>query len=220
MDQIRGGADSAVFFDPWAREYSDGLRDLVDKVSTDMLGTGLTAPTGLQGWIDSSGTIAGILRSTYTWFAAYEDNAAGTTIAIADLNTHDYIVRDAERGGMINLWITSPKQKAKWAAVCGFIGASGNSLNIQVGANGATFNSGWNWDGAKHGNAPIVDVPDLTNSVWLGLTTEHWLIARQRAVSVVQLGIMGDQVKFLVTCAYGLVCRSPKKQAKILNLTA
>jgi hypothetical protein len=220
LDQMRNGAPSAVFFNQWAMEYQSGLGDLVDLMSRDMLSTGTTAPVGIQGWISSSGTLAGVDRGTYTWFQAYQAGAGGTTIAMSDLNTADYSIRDSPNGGAIDLWLTSPKQKAKYAGAAGVIGASNNSLRIMVGPNGAEINGGYAWDGVKHGAAPILDMPNLTNTIWLGLQRNTWLIARQRAVQVDELGKVGDSTNFLVTCAYGLVCRRPKVNAKVTGLSA
>ncbi len=133
-DQMRNGDPQAVFYDQISMEMDRIVPDIIHKISTDMLGTGLTAPVGIQGIIDSAGTIAGLARGTYTWFAALESASltSSTAIEVADI---DYAMSagadDPYEGNVNEVW-TSWLQLRKYKAKIGNAGVANAPIRIEM----------------------------------------------------------------------------------------
>lgn len=216
-DQLKGGSNQAAFFDQIAMEFTMAGEDLRDRLSTDCLGTGLTAPVGIQGIVDSSGTIAGLNKSTYTWFQSYEVAGGTTTIAISDLDGAMQNSSDADYAAQVDQIWTSWKQKNKLKGVMGQVGAANNSY-LQSPA--GPLNTAGITSEMAYGNVPIKPMRDLTNSIFLGLTISTFFLGMMRDWKVDPLAKTDDSQKFLITGAFGLGCRNPKKSWKITTLTA
>jgi len=216
-DQLRNGSPGAAFYNQIELEFTSGMKDLTDKISTDMLGTGLTPPVGIQGIVDSSGTLGGIAPGTYTWWAAYEAAGAATTIAISDLDGATQNSRDAEYAADITeIWV-SWKQQNKLKGVIGNPGVANNSVQIQTGQN---INLTGTSQPITYDGLPIIPIRDLTNSIVLGLSMPELFLGVMRDYQVDPLGKTDDSDKFLVTCAFGLGTKNRKKHWKITTLTA
>ncbi len=219
-DQLLGGSAQAAFYNQLENEFTLAMEDLIDRVSTDCLGTGLTAPVGIQGICDSAGTIATINRSTYSWFQAYETAGGTTTVAVSDLDGAMQNSSDADYAAQITEIWTSWKQVNKLKGVIGNPGVANNSVRIDIGGNGGMLNTGSIINGIKYGNIDIKPIRDLTNSIILGLTMPTFFLGRMREWTVKPLGYTDDSTKYLLTGAWGLGCRNPKKNWKVTTLTA
>jgi len=217
-DYLRNGSNEAAFYDQIQMEFDRGMDDIVDLVSTDMLGTGTTAPVGIQGIVDSAGTVAGLSRVTYSWFQAYETTGTGTTIAIGDLDSAMYNSSDVTYDGKVDeIWV-SPKQLFK---LKGVIGNPGTTASPYIkAADGTPINLGDARDAIPYGRAIIKSKRDLTNSVVVGLTKPDFFIGRARDWQVDPLAKTDDSDKFLVTGAFGLGNMNPKRSWKITGYTA
>jgi hypothetical protein len=215
-DYLRNGSNQAAFFDQIGQESQRIFNDLVHKVGTDMLGTGLTAPIGIQGIVDSSGTIAGLSRATYSWFQAYENSGSSTVINTLDLNTAMYNSTDQPYAGEVTEIWTSWKQNMRYREAIGNSGATGSiqRVIIQAGQPIPAL-AGDVRDPAFLGNVPIKPKRNLDNSIWLGLTKPDFFIGRMRDWTVDALGKTDDSDKFLVTGSFGLGCDNPKRSWKM-----
>ncbi len=227
MDYTKGGSDAAVFFNLIVRELQDGLRDGVAKASVDMLGTGLTAPVGIQGIVDDAGTLAGLSRTTYTWWKAVENSGAATTLAISDLDILKQDIKDNVETGMPgnpNLVLCSFKQERIMRQIGGFIPGNSTATTVvrtMMGANGPdNMNLGFQSGGLKYGDAPIVPLHDLTNSIVLYIERETFKIAQLRPWTVDPLAKNDDTSKVYITAAFSLLCLRPRSNGKITTLTA
>lgn len=219
-DQTQGGNQAAVFFDQAEREFAYATNDVVDLITTDMLSTGTTAPVGIQGIVDSTGTLAGIDPSTYTWWAAYEVAGAATTIAVSDFDLALFHARDPEYAANIDLIITSHKQASKLKTVLGNMGASGNSIRTLATAGGYIMNLGDYAQGMFVGGIPIIPLRDLTNSIFIGVERSRIEVATQRPLNVLPLAKTDDSDKWLMTWAGGLCTSNRMKAFKITTLSA
>lgn len=215
VDQIRNGASSAVWFDPIAKEFERIIPDMTHKISTDMLGTGLTPPVGIQGICDNAGTIATILRSTYTWYQAFEGTSltSSTVVTVADIDSAMYQSQDQPYEGAVDQIWTSWKQKYKRREAIGHQGVSNSPIRrmdpAMEGRTGSVI------DDDSHGGVPIRPKKGLDNSIWLGITTSTMFIGDMRAWTVAEQGVTGDSRKFLVTRALGLGSTDPRKNWKL-----
>jgi hypothetical protein len=222
-DQLKGGDPQAAFYDQIGMEMQRIIPDMIHKISTDMLGTGLTAPVGIQGIVDSAGTIANLSRSTYTWFQAFEAASLTSSTAIT-VNDIDYAMAssadDPYEGNVNEIW-TSWHQLQKYKAAVGNAGVANAPVRINApnGAGALAFNVGDVRDGGFVGNTPIRPKKGLTNSIWLGLTKETFFIGDMRNWTVEQLAKNDDSEKFLITRALGLGCIDPRRNWKLTGYT-
>lgn len=215
-DYLKNDSPEAAFFPQIALEMQGLMKAMVDRASVDMIGTGTTAPVGIQGIVDDSGTVAGLLRSTYTWFAAQENAIAGSALAISDLDIIQRDVMDAEAAGNPNMWLTSYTQIQKVQAL-GLrpVGTASTSPMSVV------FQPGGKWDIGSDPNTltwagkPIVPLRDLTNSVWLYIQQDQFRIVVMREWKIEPLGKTDDSEKFLATYALGIACLNPKFNGKV-----
>lgn len=224
VDYGMGGSPSAMFFDQIGREVSDAIKDGVNKAATDMIGSGLTAPVGILGIVDDAGTIAGLSRTTYTWFKAVENGpSTGSSLLIVDLDTLQQDITDtAEDGnpGRPDRMLVSYKQERVGRSL-GFIpGSTANSLVVPIGPNGPQINLGYQPGTLKYGGMDIVPLHGFTNSVACMIQSDQWFIAQLRPWTVDQLAKVDDSSKFYITAAFGLVCKRPRTGGKLTGLTA
>ena len=217
VDQLKNGNPTAAFFNQLELEFTKGMADLVDKVSNDFLGTGTTAPVGIQGIISSSGTVAGLSRTTYTWFQAYQSSSA-TTIALADLDSAEFNSRDSDNASNFNEYWTSWKQVNKYKGVVGQAGSAGNIFALPNP--GAAIDLPGVSTPMTIAGRPIRPIRDLTNSVWLGVQTDTLFTGLQRDFTTVPLGRVDDSEKFMTTVALGAGCDNPRKNWKLTGFTA
>lgn len=220
QDQLLNGGPTSSFYPQLELEFTMAAEDLRDKLSTDCLGTGLTAPVGIQGICDSAGTIAGLNRSTYSWFQAYEAPGGTTTVAITDLDGAMQNSSDADYAANVSEIWTSWKQVNKLKGIIGNPGTANNSIRMDPSAPGMQLNTGSITNGLRYGDLTIKPIRDLTNSIFLGITMSTMFIGMMRDWKVDALAKTDDSSKFLITGAFGLGCRNPKKNWKVTTLTA
>ncbi len=217
-DQLKNGAPSAAFFNQLELEFTKGVADLVDLVSNDFLGTGTSAPVGIQGIISGSGTVAGVNRSTFTWFAAYE-TSNGTTVSLADLDLAERNSRDSDNASDFNEYWTSYKQLQKYKGVVGNAGQANNSIMLVNPTNGLQL-PGASVGDYRIGGRMVRPIRDLTNSIWLGVTTDLLFTGLQRDMQTVPLAIVDDSESYLITMALGAGTDNPRKHWKLTGYSA
>ncbi len=217
-DQTQGGNQNAVFFDQAEKEFGYATKDLTDLITTDMLGSGVTAPVGILGIVDSAGTLAGIDPNTYTWWAAYETSHA-STVVLSDIDLANQAARDPEYAANINLIMTSHKQCAKIKGVYGNPGTTANSVLSLNSAGGYIINLG-DYTDIKVGGIPVVPLRDLDNAVIIGVEREQIEIATQRPMNIVPLAKNDDSDRWLMTWAGGITTRNRMKAWKLTGYSA
>jgi len=220
QDQLRNGDPQAAFYDQIGQEMERIIPDMIHKISTDMLGTGLTAPVGIQGICDSAGTIAGLSRTTYTWFQAFEGSSLTSSTAIT-VNDIDYAMAsgadDPYEGNVTEIW-TSWLQLRKYKAAVGNAGVANAPVQFPVGPGPQAIgvaNIGDVREGGWVGQTPIKAKRGLTNTIWLGLTKGTFFVGDMRDWTVDELAKNDDSTRFLVTRAVGLGCADPRKNWKM-----
>lgn len=215
-DQLKSGNPGAVFFNQLELEFTTGMKDLVDFIAQDFLGTGTSAPVGIQGIVDSTGTIAGVARATYAWFAAYE-GSNGSTIALVDLDLAERTSRDANYAGNFNEYWTSWKQVQKYKGVV----VNAGQANSPIRLNDPT---GISLPGVSSpmtiGGRTIRPIRDLTDSIWMGVQTDTLFCGVQRDFTTYAMGRTDDSDQFMTTVAVGLGCDDPRRNWKMTGYTA
>lgn len=216
-DQLKNGAPQAAFFDQLGMEAEKLTADITNQASVDALGTGLTSPVGIQGICDSAGTIAGLNRSTFTWFQSYETTYS-TTVALADLDASDRFSRDQTYASEYDQIWCAPKQIQKLRGVIGLAGTANNSIRIMSG--NASIDLQGNSSGVTYAGRPFVPIRNLTDSVLLGIQSGDLFLSWRRQMQVDQMAKVDDSDRYAITMALGIGCRQPKHFWKNTGYTA
>lgn len=208
MDAVRNG-----IFDAIEAEMSLAQRDIIDLRSTTMLGS---SNNGLQQAISASATYAGITRGS----AAYFESSTLSTATIAGLRALHRTVRDAEKGGRPTAHLVSPTVANWYAGLAGVPGTS-NFVLQQSGTGPANVDVGYNWTGLTFMGRPVIEVPDLTSTVWLMVDTSAGNFKHK---VVRELGVKfhhneGDSETYLVTTGSTLAVEMPKWQGIMTSVS-
>lgn len=218
QDRLRSGNAVSGFGPALAEEMSRGQRDLVHLVTTSLLDT---SAGGIQGIVDNSGTVYGIDRSTYTWWQSVE-TAVGGALTLNNLQTLSTDIRNQPRRGKPDLLIAAPNQLQNYINL---VTNGTNTLASIVRAAPASqtignLDIGYAPTAVAFQGAPIVEMPNLTNTVWLMLDSRWWQIKRIRDIQVKPLSNVGDEDTYQISTALNLCCRNPYLQGKLTGVTA
>lgn len=230
MDYTKNGSDAAVFFNIIANELIESMKDAASKVESDALGSGITSPVGILGIVDSSGTIAGLDRATYTWFASIENSGAATTLAIGDMdklveeltsNKTSAGVAIPGRPARPNIGFMEHKQMRKCRDIGFLPGSSSTQVSVGV-ANGQapTVQLGFNTEVLYYAGIPFHPITGFSQSDIVAGERETIKLAVCRDWRVDTLGKADDSDTQLITGAFGLICKRPRTWGKITTLTA
>lgn len=213
-DYLHNDGSEAAFFPQIGNEMARLMDGLADLYNTRCIGSATTGCLGIQTIVDSTGTVAGIDRSTDTWFASAEVDTVGSAYALSDLDIMWSTVHDADYASPgIDTILCSYKQWRLAKADLNPLASTGSTL--PGGFTQQNINLGLPISAFAYANAPVTPIRELTNSIWLFMVkAEHKLIV-QRDWKVDQLGKTDDSDKFLVTGAFGQMNLNPKHTGKI-----
>jgi hypothetical protein len=197
-------------------EFQLALKDLRDLMNTDLMGT---AATGVLGLIDATTNFMDLSRTTYATLKAYVLDP-GTNIAISTkyLNKADALCREAPYGSPgVELWLAASVQ---WGKI--------KELGSGKHAPGADGIGVYNPipKAVDIGMGPMLPVPDLTNTVIIGLSRvgETWgYYSHQDGpgnVHIRQYGSQDDSEKIQIATSGCIGCTQPQWQVKIKDLSA
>ncbi len=233
MDYTRNGSDAAVFFDIISAELVETMKDLASKVEYDCLGSGLGtggSPVGILGIVDSTWTIAGLDRATYTWFASIENAGAATTLAIGDMdklveeltsNKTSAGVAIPGRPAKPNIGFMEHKQMRKCRNIGFLPGSNSTQVSVSV-ANGQapTVQLGFNTEVLYYSGIPFYPVLGFSQSDIVAGERETMKLLVCRNWKVDTLGKADDSDTQYITGAFGLANKRPRTWGKITTLTA
>lgn len=213
-DVVDGG-----YFDAVTAAVQLGMADLVDYRSNILLGA---TNNGLQVAIDSTTAYAGITRGS----AAYFESTESSTATLAGLRALHRGVRDADKGGSPRAHLVSPTVMEWYAGLAGVPASSAMSnasIRVVQSANGLPYSvdHGLALSGMGFYGAPIVEVPDLTSTVWIMLDTsfngvKHVTI---RPLQIEFHSNIGDNQLFKITAGSALVIERPARQGKMTSIS-
>lgn len=214
-DALNNDSSEAAFFPQISMQLTSLLDGLVDLAVTRMLGSATSGCLGIQTIVDSTGTVAGIDRSSDTWFASYEVDTAGSAYALTDLDIVWQNVHDAEYASPgIDSIFTSYKQIRLAKAD---LNPSVSTGTLPAGGFGTSYNLGVPLSGFSYAGANIYGIRELTNTIWLFMVRNEHKIIVLRDWKVDELGKTDDSDKFLVTGAFGQMNLNPKHCAKLIG---
>lgn len=184
-------------------------REVVDYRNTTFLGS---SNNGLQQAISSSATYAGITRGSASYF---ESVSSTSTFSVANLRAFHREIRSPEHGGNPTAHLVSPTVLEIYGAIGGTASAQNNStLRYVAPADGSApgFDYGLRLTGMNFYGRPIIEVPDLTSTVWLAVDSsagnfQHRII---RPFQVKFHHNEGDNEVYEVSTGSTLVKQMPK----------
>lgn len=213
MDRLRPGNAIAGFQAALPEAISKGQRDLVHGVSTALMDN---AAGGLDNAIDSTGTYAGLLRSSYAWWASYEQSIG--TLAESDLETMFAALEDQPRItsgiGPVDMILTT---RAVVTTLKGLGHTNAGYTMIRTDM-GNPINLGYPTSGTSIQGVPVTVVPNLTSGTLLALRRNMFHVLRIRDFTTEPLGKTGDYQEFLMTCGFALQCENPYPQGKLTDI--
>lgn len=190
------------------------IRDLMAQTFDD------AASYGLEGIIDATSDFGDTSRATYTKLASYELSAAGAAISTALLNKLYTLSQDTPYGAQPDLCLVSATQAHKWAELVSGKLALPEAKNAPSGSLVPS--------GLYLGTAPVMILPNLTNSVVLALTGVQkgdwqfiWNEENPGRFHILDLGAANADtpLNLQISTSGALVCVSPQRQAKLTTLT-
>ena len=201
---------------PLDEEFRLGRKDLIDLMNTTFLGS---SNGGLEVAVDDGTTYAGISRSgTVNHWDSFENALSGVLTQAALLNIRE-AVRDNERGGRVNVFLMPWNQITNLQSLPGAPGASNNSLRFDLTQSGGRLQIAPNHDGTMFGEAAVIGIADMLDTLVVGLDTSSWLVVEHRPFNIRE-DISGDDDVFQLSWAGALVCKEPKNQGKQTGVTA
>lgn len=217
-DALKDGGNFPAGFDT---EQELLREDIGNAVNDTYLGSGTN---GIQNMIAATGTYAGITRGS----AAYFESTVDSTSAAQTIAKHKSVhltMRDAEKGGMLTLNLTSPTQANTYSSL---VGSTTTVNHPQVTALLQSMGGAGAWDvgvyvnGMTLHNAPIIEMPDLTSTIWLYVDTTAragWFHLVPRPYRTVWHQNEGDGAKYVTSVRSMLGIKNPKLCAKRTGLS-
>lgn len=217
LELERIARDSLVsrHFDVVADAMELGKLGLTDYFSTMFLND---SALGLLAAIDDGNTYAGQTRGAISWFESAVDSTVGA-LSVTRLENLAETVRSAEHAARIGLHLADQGQITNYAQL---YDKAGDTRSV-VSDGGKGFDLGWDYQGLRFNNAPVVPVDDLTAGSFLSLdiTAAGGLkVIDRRPLTVREIAPSGDNVRLEVTRGLGFAVKNPIKHSKHENLTA
>jgi hypothetical protein len=188
------------------------------------------AAYGIQHMIDATQDFGGLSRTTYTRLRSYVLNANSAYISTSLLNRFHYLSQNDPHGAAYDLVLIPAAQAA-------FMAELGSQL---LALPSADLGGGLNLvpTSLRVGSAPVVLVPNLTNTIVLGLTGARLRTSGETSAShawgwtwcepnpgrfhVLDLGA-GEQdnpMRVQISTAGAMTCNQPHTQGKLYGLSA
>jgi hypothetical protein len=122
-------------------------------------------------------------------------------------------------GSRTGMWLFPNEQVTNYGQLPDFSSIDRRDV---VSGGGKGFDLGWNWDGLMCHGAPVINVPDLTSTVILGLDTRPGMfkLVTRRTFSEKVLAPTGDNDRTQFSMALAIPVRNPIRHAKIENIDA
>jgi len=197
------------------------------------LGADATARSsaGMESWIagptaSTANTAANVVASTTTAATATTPGFSGgtvaaptdgTTTAALTVGVLNLALQGAwEDGGNPTVILASAQNKL---VIDGFTGQVTRNIDVSKGKQ-ATIVGAANLYVSSFGVHQVILSRYVRNNALLCLDTDYWAVAFLRKPRVVDLAKTGDATKKLLVTEFGLVCRNPSANAKVVGLAA
>ena len=197
------------------------------------LGADATARSsaGMESWIagptaSTANTAANVVASTTTAATATTPGFSGgtvaaptdgTTTAALTVGVLNLALQGAwEDGGNPTVILASAQNKL---VIDGFTGQVTRNIDVSKGKQ-ATIVGAANLYVSSFGVHQVILSRYVRNNALLCLDTDYWAVAFLRKPRVVDLAKTGDATKKLLVTEFGLVCRNPAANAKVVGLAA
>lgn len=199
--------------DLYQSELEANTSDLGNALDEQLMGSAASNSKdidGIQDAIKSSGTYAGINRSTYSNWAS-DATDFGAALTVAELQTTASNLRNSPR---LSNWTHVLCGPAMFNTIGDLFADTTNGTNIQTvplsGAAGLTFEGGYS--AIKFQGRPVVEIPGYAADRLDFIKYDDFEIQFIREFQIDPFKIEGDSLKTKVTVGLNLVCRHPGRQ--------
>jgi len=213
-DAIRGQAIPDQF-NVIANEFSLAGLDIRDLMETTFQGS---SNNGIQLAIDSAGTYANINRSTVSAWGSYE-NALSGALTWAEIMNAREALRDNERGSKVDLIILPWNQLTNLQTLATAPGSANSAFRMSLDGPPTSINMAPRDQGTMFGDARVVAVGDLLDTILLYLNSSDWDIVVHRQFEV-RPDTSGDDDVWQLSTAATLRCKQTRRQGKSTGVTA
>lgn len=178
--------------------------------------------SGLQVAIDETTDYAGIARSASPSYWSSLETSVGTTLALSQLEDAAETVRGYTHQGQLGLLVAEENQLTNYYRLPGVVGASNNSVRINLQANGTPLDLGFDTQQLSFQGAPFKRIQGMTNTVICGLDVRagNFFFHQHVPYTVVYQGRSSDADKFLHKIACCIQVKRPKRHFKLTGVTA
>ena len=207
-----------------ANEFIGSTADIRDLMNTTFMGSG---NGGIEAAIDSTATYAGISRGSAAYFEASETAISGA-LTKASLSNSMELAEDNDKGGKISLLLAPRNQLTNYQTFSG----TPNTSNHGFRADQAGLRQGFDVEASTtkltFQEVPIVGIPDMLNTIWLGLdlrmarpsSQPNFGVSTRRQFEFRGPVLSGDDDVWQISNASQLVCHQPKWCWKNTGVTA
>jgi len=219
MEQAAGNV--SLIGDIYQNEIDLGTADLIDTMETQVMsdgtGNGSKDITGIQIAVSASGTYAGILRSTYTWWQSAITNIS-PPLTEAMIKALGRTLRNTPRKANSTLFLCGP-------AVWGLIGDLLESDRFYSFAQSTpSYLTGLMYEGGYRAlgfeGRPIVEIPGYTANRLDYLDLNQAGIKFIRNFTVDDAVLDGDDWVFQVTVGCNLFFKESHRQGALTNVSS
>jgi hypothetical protein len=169
--------------------------------------------TAVEAAIEDDSTYAGLTRATVK-MASYSPSAIGT-LALSDLNTlwttlqTDPLIAPVDK----MVFLSGITVQNAYAAVAA--GVAYNEFNQQ---RGLVMDAGKLTAGLSFNGRPFKLIPTMTDGTLIFVEPENLLRVVHRPITVKELAVVDDSVRFVIESCEITICKSPKFAAKLVQI--
>lgn len=205
-----------------ANEFISTTEDIRDLMNTSFMGS----TYGLELAVDYGSAYAGITRNGSAGYFEATETAVSGALTKASLANAMEGAEDNDKGGKISLILCPRNQITNYMAFIGTPNTSNHNFRASVGDLRGGFDLESTTTSLTFQGVPIVGLPDMTNTVWLGLDLRQTPVGPNLGVSTRrQFEIRGPQMAgdddvWEVSSAAAIICHMPKFCWKNTGVTA
>lgn len=219
-DAMRNAAYSGL--DLIANEFIGTTEDIRDLMNTSFLGSSYG---GLEAAVDSTTTYAGQARGSAAWFESTETAVSGALTKASLDNALEY-AEDNDKGGKTTIVVAPRNQLTNYQAFSGTPNTSNHNFRATVGDLKQGLDVSASAMSLTIQGIPIVGIPDMTNTIWVGLDTRvtpqgpNVGLSVRREFELRGPQMSGDDDVWELSAAAAFIIHSPKLCWKNTAVTA
>jgi hypothetical protein len=222
-NQLEEGASELRITNYFMTQIEDAVQAIVAKVDAEILSTTTTnGATGLQTWIDETGSVANIDRSTYANWRSYQNDNSSTPRAVTKAlldDMHNNLVY-VNKGAYDSILVDPAQGDAIAALTTG--GGVSQLRDVRAGGDGTQqFAMGFGSQSTDvigfYRGVPVIQIQGLVSGTAYFLNRSKCRIELLRPLTVSEAYRVNDDFFWDITMIYQFVVPNPKKDGAVLE---